>query len=53
VGDDQQIVPIALLVSQKQVLRVQGIDPLPVAIALLGGRDRRVLVHLPLDSERS
>ena len=46
-----EVVPIALLVPQKQVLAVRGVDAGPVLGGLLDGRHRRVLVPLERNPE--
>jgi len=44
VEQDEQVVPIPLLIPQEEVLAVRGIDTRLVLRRLLDGRDRRMLV---------
>jgi hypothetical protein len=44
VDENDQVVPVALLIPEKQVLAVRGVDAGPVLFGLLDGRNRRMLV---------
>src|SRR5882672_10994715 len=50
--DDHEVVPVALLIPQKQILAVNGVDPRPVLFGLLGRRDRWMLVARERDAQR-
>lgn len=49
--EDDQIVPVALVVSEKQVLAVCRVEILPVFHRLLYRRKRRMLVHDVTDAQ--
>jgi hypothetical protein len=46
-----EVVPVAFLIPQKQILAVRGVDASPVLLRLVDGRDGRVLVTLERDPE--
>ncbi len=44
-----EVVPVPLLIAQKEILAVRGVDAGPVQLRLIDGRDGRVLVTLERD----
>src|SRR5262249_33464465 len=51
VREDHQVMARALLVAEKQILAVHGLDARPVNLALLRRRDRRMLMWLERNPE--
>src|SRR5262249_42545578 len=49
--EDHQVVARALLVSQKEILAVHGVDARPVEFALLGCGNRWVLIRVEANPE--